>query len=110
MTMTTAEKVQEALETHEIVVGETRMLGARVRFGHDADGDPVLFVALVLSNPPEGNETWPTQDLVELRRGIRESIEQAEPGPMLPWVISFEPQDAVELEPDDSTGQVQIDF
>jgi hypothetical protein len=110
MTTAEAEKVQEALDEREITVGQTRMLAARVRPGEDADGEPVLFVRLILSNPPEGAETWPTEDIAMIRRGIREVIEQSEPGPLLPWVISFEPQDAVELDLDDSVGEVQIDF
>jgi hypothetical protein len=107
--MTTAEKVQEVLD-HEIVVGQTRLLGARVRFGEDSDGEPVLFVRFILSNPPEGLETWPTEDINAIRRNTRDAIVNADAGLLVPWVISFEPEAAVEIDPDDATGEVHIDF
>lgn len=108
--MVAVEQAQGALDGRAIQVGQTRVLAARVRPGKDADGDPVLLVRIILSNPANDAETWPTEDIVGIRRAIRDALEQADPGPQLPWVISFEPENAMALDPDDAAGEIHIDF
>jgi hypothetical protein len=90
--------------------GRTRIVGVRVRYGEDSDGDPALFVKLMLSDPPAGMDTWPVEDVWELRRAVRDVITGLEPQPNVAWFISFVPESAEELEPDDLAGEVEIDL
>jgi hypothetical protein len=54
---------------------EGRVFGASVvveeafgRYEHDSEGEPALFVDLILSDPVDG--TWPSDDMAELRRTV----------------------------------------
>lgn len=107
--MATVERVEEALREPP-QVGGTRILAARVRLGEDSNGDKALFVKLMLSDPAPGHETWPADDLTKIRRAIRDVITAADPELKVPWVISFVPESAGDLEPEDTHGEVQIDF
>lgn len=71
-------------------VHATQVSGVDFRRGEDAEGNPALFVHLTLAQPPEGSETWPADDVSQLRRLVREAvIKMVEESP-LRWYVSFE--------------------
>lgn len=86
--------------------GNTHIVGVTVRQGEDSNGDPALFVELMLSNPPRETGTWPVDDIWELRGIVREAVERLE-GSDAPWFIEFEPEQAEEFS-DEDTGE-QLD-
>jgi len=92
------------------VVGQTRVTAVRTRLGQDPSGDEAVIVKLVLADPPAGLETWPVDDLWEIRRLTNEVIRQVDPELETPWLISFEAEDPGELDPDDIADEVQIDL
>lgn len=85
-----------------LAVGGTVVSDVRIRRGEDAEGDAALFVVLVLKNP-EG-ETWPIDDIWELRRIARERISPFRLDS--PWFLELEPEEPDELDPDDIGEQV----
>jgi len=87
--------------------GTTRVLGAKVRHDEDSEGEPALFLELTLTNPPPGEETWPTDDIWALRRLVGDVV--AEIGEVTtPWFIRFYPKDPGELEPSDLEEQLDL--
>lgn len=72
--------------------GQRLLRDVRVAVEPDSFGDDALFIVLVLSDPPAGEETWPVNDLRALRQAVREALEPklAEIG--MPWFVSFEPE------------------
>jgi hypothetical protein len=52
-----------------------------------------------LSDPRGASETWPVEDLWELRSVVRDVIAELDPPPpQLPWFIAFEPEHPGEIE------------
>lgn len=86
--------------------GTTRVLSAKVRHDEDSEGEPALFLELTLTNPPPGEETWPTDDIWALRRLIGDVV--ASIGEVEPWFIRFSPEDPGELEPSDIEEQLDL--
>ena len=87
--------------------GTTRVLSATIRHQEDSGGEPALFLELTLTNPPPGEETWPTDDICALRRKIRDVVASVG-GIIEPWFIRFHPKDPGELEPGDLNEQLEI--
>jgi hypothetical protein len=103
--MATVERLPDALRDR--TAGSTRVIAARVRDGEDSEGRPALFVTLVLSDPQ--GDTWPVDDLWELRRDVQSVISKVNPDLETPWFIAFEPEHAEQQEPDDTREQVEAD-
>jgi hypothetical protein len=87
-------------------VGDTRILGVHAREEEDSDGRPAVFVDLLLTNPPRGRETWPVDDIWTLREIVREAISGLAVED--PWFIRFAPEEAGELEPEDTKEQIPV--
>jgi hypothetical protein len=97
-------RLQDALVGRE--AGSTRIIGVHVRQGEDSDGQPAVFVDLLLTNPPGDRDTWPVDDIWTLREIVRETISGL---PVEgPWFIRFAPEDAGELEPEDTKEQIPV--
>jgi hypothetical protein len=78
-------------------VHSTQIERVDLRRGLDADGNPALFIRLTLTDPPEGSESWPSEDVSHLRRLVRDAVLR-----MLHeerWYVSFESETA-EVAPD----------
>jgi hypothetical protein len=83
------------------------------------DGSTTIVFTFVLADPPDGMETWPVDELWELRRVAREvvpkSLEKAlaeaavEAGttvdalPQFGWTVEFKPEHMPPLAPDDES-------
>jgi hypothetical protein len=80
--------------------GRTSVECVDVRRGEDSEGEPALFLDLTLSDPPDGHETWPTDDIWDLREQVSEVVAGVE-DVTGPWFINFYPGASDELEPDD---------
>jgi len=76
----------------------THVLDVRVEMREDSQGQDALFFTLLLGNPPAGHESWPLDDLRELRHVLRDAISSVDTP--LPWYLSFEPEHP-ELDDDD---------
>lgn len=110
--MVVAEQLTHELEG--LKAGETVVKSARAIPREDSSGRPALFVELVLSEPPKGAETWPVDDLWELRRMVRDvkaRVEaQAESArDELPWYIVFESENYVSLDDEDIDELLDVD-
>lgn len=51
--------------------GETKVLDVEATLSLDEAGEPVLRLIVTLSDPEEDAETWPTDDVVALKRRVR---------------------------------------
>jgi hypothetical protein len=110
--MVVAEQLTHELEG--LKAGETVVKSARAIPREDSSGRTALFVELVLSEPPKGAETWPVDDLWELRRMVRDvkaRVEaQAESArDELPWYIVFESENYVSLDDEDIDELLDVD-
>lgn len=85
--------------------GGTKVRDVKVEFRDDSSEQEALFVVLVLSDPPPGQESWPIDDLWDLRRITRETIaditKRLDPNWEMPWFVSFEPENPELLSDDD---------
>jgi hypothetical protein len=85
--------------------GRTKIKDVKVDFRDDSSEQQALFVVLVLSDPPAGEESWPIDDLWDLRRITRETIaditRRLDPDWEMPWFVSFEPENPELLFDDD---------
>lgn len=106
--MATVEKINEALTQLDLVVGQTRVSAVRTRNGQDPSGEPAVIVTLVLADPPAGLETWPVDDLWEIRRLVNDVVREVDPELEIPWLTSFEAEDPDELDPGDLEDEIQI--
>lgn len=101
--MVVTEQLPEKLRDR--YAGQTKVKDVKVEFREDSSEEPAVFLILVLSDPPAGAETWPIDDLWELRRITREVISnlkaQLEPNWEMPWFVSFEPENPELLADDD---------
>jgi hypothetical protein len=88
----------------QVAPGETRVVEVQVRAGEDADGERALYVELKLANPSGDRETWPVEDVWELRRRLRDAV--AHLGADIPWFIVVEPEDPGELDPEDAEQEI----
>ena len=88
--------------------GQTQIEQVRVREAEDSQGEPAILVAVTLSNPPDGLETWPVEDVWNLRRQVSDVAQGVEEMLERPWYITFEPKDAGELAPEDTSEQVTV--
>jgi hypothetical protein len=106
----TLERINDALIDRGLVVGQTQVIAVRTRLRADPGGDDAIIIKLVLADPPDNLETWPVEDLWAIREMTSAVIREVDPDGMVPWVISFESEDAGDLDTDDSAGEVQIDL
>lgn len=101
--MVVTEKLPDQLRDR--YAGGTLVRDVKVEFRDDSSDQEALFVILVLSDPPAGADTWPVDDLWELRRLTREAIaditKKLDPQWEMPWFVSFEPQNPELLADDD---------
>jgi len=104
------EQIRDVLNGRGIVVGKTRVVSVRTSLSQDANGEDVVIVKLVLSDPPAGEETWPIEDLWEIRRMTNSAIREVDPDLKIPWAVSFEPENPGELDPEDTKHEIQIDL
>jgi len=72
--------------------GATLVRDVRVAVAPDSFGDDALFIILVLSDPPAGHDTWPVEDLRELRQFVREYLGSRLTELGMPWFVAFEPE------------------
>ncbi len=79
-------------ELHGKSAGETFIRDVRVDLREDSDDRTAAFVVLVLSDPPSGMEAWAVEDLWQLRRIVRQAINDELPELELPWYVVFEPE------------------
>jgi hypothetical protein len=70
--------------------GVVRVLDASYTVDRDADEVPAIFLKLVLSDPPEGEETWPLESVLRLRRSVLERVD--EQGLEAPVYVQLTPQ------------------
>jgi hypothetical protein len=80
--------------------GQTQVKDVRVEVREDADGQPAIFVLLVLSDPRGRAETWPVRDLWQLRGIVQERIARLDPP--FSWFVEFIPETSGEYEGDDA--------
>ncbi len=88
--MATVERLPLALKDKS--AGATIIKDVRVEVREDSSDRLALFVVLVLSDPPQGHETWPVDDLWALRREVRGAIADEAPDLNMPWSVVFEPE------------------
>ena len=90
------DKLFEALK--ETLSGQkvhaTQVQQVDITRGTDGEGNPALFVRLTLSEPPEGAETWPSDDVLRLRRLVRDAVLRMLHDEALRWYVSFESEAA----------------
>jgi len=90
--------------------GDTAVRDVRVEVREDAFGEDALMVILVLSDPPDDQESWPVDDLRALRRRLREVLAPRLDEIGMPWYVMFEPEHPdLEDEFADAQGQFQVD-
>jgi hypothetical protein len=108
--MVVVDRLPEALRDKH--AGATEVRNARVRVEEDSSGQPALVIALTLNDPPRGRDTWPVEDLWELRKivlVVKTELE-SELGPLdLPWAVAFEPESSEELDSEDLREIVVLD-
>jgi hypothetical protein len=97
--MATVERLPPALKDKS--AGATIIKDVRVEVREDSSDRQALFVVLVLSDPPKRLETWPVDDLWELRREVRKVVAERLPKLDMPWFIVFEPEHPDLLDEDD---------
>jgi hypothetical protein len=95
--MVVAEQLPDELKGRH--AGQTQVRNARVEMREDSSERPAVFIVLVLEPPLGRKDTWPVEDLWELRRAVakaKEDVESryraqqhAEPAD-LPWFVEFE--------------------
>ncbi len=88
--------------------GETKVKTVRAEEREDSSGARALFIVLVLSDPPAQQDTWPVDDLWELRTKVREAVAQSE-SIGEPWFVVFEPEHPGELDSDDLSESLDAD-
>jgi len=86
-------------------VGNTIVRDIHVERQPDSVGDEADFVVLVLADPPEGEDTWPLEDLRSLRQAVREAIAERVKDLDATWYVVFEPE-----HPDLDDGDPQLGF
>jgi hypothetical protein len=96
-------------ELRDRAAGKTRVMDVRIEPSEDSTGESAIVVRIILSDPPSNAETWPVEDLWELRAVVRDVVAELDPAPQLPWFIAFEPEnpgevDATEAELIDPNG------
>jgi hypothetical protein len=85
----------------------------------EEDGGATLVLTFVLADPPAGMDTWPVEELWELRRIAREVVPSAiakvladaaqqagttvEALPSFSWTVEFKPEHMPTLEADDES-------
>ncbi len=72
----------------------TQVQHVKITRGVDADGNPALFVRLTLTDPPHGAATWPSDDVLKLRRLVREAVLPMLQDDAVPWYVSFDTEAA----------------
>lgn len=94
--MVVAEQLPNELQGRR--VGRTVVRNVRVESREDSSERPALSVVLVL-DPPAGGDTWPVEDLWELKEAVAVAMRQVEQRfreahnvePLdLPWFVEFE--------------------
>lgn len=65
----------------------------------DSDGVPAIFLGVVLSDPPEGSETWPLEHVLSLRRAVLEHA--GELGLDAPVYVKISPETEAPQEDDE---------
>src|SRR5690348_8375573 len=106
--MVVEDRVRGVLSQQEHVeAGDTRVEAVRVRLGEDANGDEALFFTLILAELARKRETWPGEDIWELRRMTRDIF--AKTGLDIPLVISFATKRTAG-QADEAIGEVDIEL
>lgn len=86
------EALTQALQGRK--VRATQVQRVEITRGADSDGNPALFVHLTLTEPPEGAATWPSDDVLRLRRLVREALLRMLHDDALRWYVSFDSETA----------------
>lgn len=83
------ERIASELEGFES--GSVSVRFAEGRLSADEEGEAVTRFSLVVSDPPSGSETWPLDDLQDVRRHVRGLVMSAADD--LPYpLIAFYPE------------------
>lgn len=73
--------------------GPVQVLGVDIRVQPDSEGRDAAFIVVTLSDPPAGEETWPTEDIWRLRRRVGRAIRHLDPEVSLPWFLQLQTAD-----------------
>jgi hypothetical protein len=82
------------------VSGTIRVEQADVHLDVDASDEVAVFLELTLSNPPDGEETWPAGDLTSLLVALSADARRLEL--RLPWRFRFWPVDQEPLDEEEA--------
>jgi hypothetical protein len=88
-------------------VGTTEVKSIRAERREDSSGERALFFVLVLSDPPQDQDTWPVDNLWELRARVQGAVASTDIEE--PWFVVFEPEHPEELDSDDLGEQLDAD-
>ncbi|MHB1469785.1 MAG: hypothetical protein ACYCSI_02540 [Solirubrobacteraceae bacterium] len=105
--MTTEQTLVFALK--RLQARDTRVVDARWDERDDSSGRPAVFIALVLADPPPGSSTWPIEDVMQLKRAVRDELFDKEPEFDRPWFVELEPEHPGELDPEDVSARSELD-
>lgn len=65
----------------------------------DSDGVPAIFLRVLLTDPPEGSETWPLEHVLELRHAVL--TRARERGIEVPVYVELSPETETAQEDDE---------
>ncbi len=97
-------EIAERLKAHE-PFGSIRVLDVAGELSTDQDGDSVLRLRLTLSDPRDGNATWPLDDVDALQQEADRLAREGDVG--LPYVVTeLYPESP---DPDEDAGEGSVD-
>ncbi len=95
-----AEGVCRALRGRQ--AGTIHVMDANCRVEETPEGEPRVFIDLVLSDPLDGEDTWPVEDLLSLQTDVDQTAVRAELG--VPWQVAMRRQSPEQYDEDPSPG------
>jgi hypothetical protein len=84
------------------VFGRIRIEDAGIYLDDDANGLTAVFLDLTLSNPPDGADTWPIDDVLALHDALNEDARRLRFG--LPWHVRLSAVDEEPLDDEDDAS------
>lgn len=88
---------------------DTSVVDVRWDERDDSSGRPAVFIALVLADPPAGQETWPIEDVRRLKRTVRDELFEKDPDFDTPWFIELESEHPDELDAEDARARREVE-
>ncbi len=93
-------------ELEERWTGGTKVQGAKLTTEEDSSGDLAVFVTVMLSDAPRGQDTWPVEDVWMLRRLVQESVDEIAPDLATPWFLRLVAEHPETFEAEDEPVEV----